>query len=173
MKEETAHDHACGIEVEGQAPRLKCMYIARGQLTRKRLHVGSMKEVKRRKVCWNIGDKQGIDWYNDANPSRSCQEKPGPLQARTDHTVRMIADAGLYWYLWRVHMCLPFAPVQEVLLPFLLIALKGINRVSKCLPILYIPMSQHEDDGMLTFFATDFQLCYSDIHNEQSLLLPS
>ena len=57
LKEEADPDHARGIEVQGQSPPLKRMDIDKGQLTSKRWYVGSMKQVKRRKVCGDIGDK--------------------------------------------------------------------------------------------------------------------
>ena len=57
LKEEADPDHARGVEVQGQAPCLKHMDIDNGQLTGKRWYVGSMKQMKRRKVRGDVGDK--------------------------------------------------------------------------------------------------------------------
>ena len=56
------------------------MDIGQGQLTSKRLRVGSMKHVKRHEVGGNVDEKQGICGYNNANPQNTYKVKSKVLQ---------------------------------------------------------------------------------------------
>ena len=56
------------------------MDIGQGQLTRKRLRVGSMRHVKRHEVGGDVDNKQGICGYNNTEPQNSCKVKPKSLQ---------------------------------------------------------------------------------------------